>query len=196
MYDNRKKLLIILLISALIFSFFTLYISSEEPFSVSADSAAVYLPEPDRFIYLKNENERRGMASTTKIMTALIAIEALDEDEEITVGSESCGIDGSSLYLRPGEVMNSLDLIYALLLQSANDAACALAYRIAGGIEEFAHLMNKKAEELGLSETHYSNPHGLDDKEHYTTARDLAILSATALKNERIRCSCLNTLTV
>lgn len=187
MYDNRKKLLIILLICALIFSLFTLYISSEEPFSISADSAAVYIPEADRFIYLKNENERRGMASTTKIMTALIALETLDEDEMITVGSESCGIDGSSLYLRPGEVMNSLDLIYALLLQSANDAACALAHRIAGSIEEFAHLMNQKAEELGLFETHFTNPHGLDDKEHYTTARDLAILSGAALKNERLK---------
>jgi len=187
MNDNGKKLLTILIICALIFSLFTLYISSEEPFSVSARCCAVYLPEADRFIYLKNENEKRGMASTTKIMTALIALDQLDGSEEITVGSESCGIDGSSLYLRPGETMNSIDLIYALLLQSANDAACALAHRIAGGIEEFAAIMNSKAQELGLHSTHFTNPHGLDDKDHFTTSRDLAILSSVALKNERLK---------
>ena len=187
MYDNRKKLLIILILCAFIFSLFTLYISSEEPFSISAESAAAYVPCADRFIYLKNENERRGMASTTKIMTALIALEYLDENEEIVVGQESCGIDGSSLYLRPGDTMNSLDLIYALLLQSANDAACALAHRIAGSIEEFADLMNENAAKMGLSGTHFKNPHGLDDKDHYTTSRDLAILSAEALKNARLR---------
>ena len=187
MNDNRKKLLIILLISVLIFSLFTLYISSETPFSVSARSAALYVPETDSFLYLKNPDEKRGMASTTKIMTALIALEQIREDELITVGDESCGIDGSSLYLKSGQTLSAIDLIYALMLQSANDAASALAYHISGGIEEFALLMNTKAEELGMTNTHFKNPHGLDDKEHFTTARDLAILSANALKNSRLR---------
>ncbi len=185
MNDNRKKLLIILIIAAFIFSLFTLYISSEELFKISARAAAVYEPETERFIYMKNPDERLGMASTTKIMTALIALETLDEDEMITANADCCGIDGSSLYLRPGETMNVIDLIYALLLQSANDAACVLAHRIAGGIEEFANLMNRKAEELGLKNTHFKNPHGLDDKDHYTTARDLSLLTAEAMKNER-----------
>ena len=185
MYNNRKKLFILLIIAALIFSLFTLYISSEEPFSISAKAAALYVPEHDRFIYLKNPDEKLGMASTTKIMTALIALESLDEDEVLIADEKTCGIDGSSLYLKPGETMNAIDLIYALLLQSANDAACVLAHRIAGGIDEFTTLMNEKAKELGLTNTHFSNPHGLDAKEHYTTARDLAILSAEAMKNIR-----------
>ena len=166
MYNNRKKLFIILLIAALIFSLFTLYISSKEPFSISAKAAALYVPELERFIYTKNPDERLGMASTTKIMTALVALEALGEDEILIAEKESCGIDGSSLYLRPGEAINALDLIYALMLQSANDAACVLANRIAGGIDQFAEMMNKKAEELGLKSTHFANPHGLDNKEH------------------------------
>ena len=187
MYDNRKRLLTILIIAALIFSLFTLYISSEERLSLSARSAALYEPETNRFIYTKNSNERLGMASTTKIMTALIALENLEENEVIIAPDEACGIEGSSIYLEPGESLSAIDLVYALMLQSANDAACVLAYRIAGGIESFAELMNAKASELGLLDTHFTNPHGLDDEEHYTTAHDLALLSAEAIKNESLQ---------
>ena len=101
MYNNRKKLFILLIIAALIFSLFTLYISSEAPFSISAKAAALYIPELEKFIYTKNPDEKLGMASTTKIMTALVALEALDENEILLADKESCGIDGSSLYLRP-----------------------------------------------------------------------------------------------
>ena len=187
MYNNRKKLFILLIIAALIFSLFTLYISSEAPFSISAKAAALYIPELEKFIYTKNPDEKLGMASTTKIMTALVALEALDENEILLADKESCGIDGSSLYLRPGETISAIDLIYALMLQSANDAACVLANRIAGGIDQFAELMNKKAKELGLKNTHFANPHGLDNKDHYTTAHDLAIISAEAMKNTRFQ---------
>lgn len=187
MYDNRKKFLIILLLLVLIFSLFTVYISSEQKITVSARSAALYEPETKKFLYTKNSNERLGMASTTKIMTALIAIETLDLNEDVEIDSRAVGIEGSSIYLRHGEIMNALDLIYALLLQSANDAAAALAYRIAGSIEGFAKLMNERACELGLSDTHFTNPHGLDEKEHYTTSHDLAIISAEALSNETFK---------
>ena len=187
MYDNRKRFLILLLLLVLIFSLFTVYISSEQRINVSARSAALYEPETKRFLYTKNSKERLGMASTTKIMTALIAIEALDLNEEIAIDSRAVGIEGSSIYLKRGEIMNALDLIYALLLQSANDAALALAYRIAGSIEDFATLMNQKVKELGLTDTHFTNPHGLDEKEHYTSAHDLAIISAEALNNDVFR---------
>lgn len=187
MYDNRNKIIILLLILALIFSLFTIFISSEEKMSLSARSAALYEPETKRFIYTKNENQRLGMASTTKIMTAILALEALEPNKKICVDSRATGIEGSSIYLKPGETMNAIDLIYSVLLQSANDAAAALAYEIAGGIEAFAEMMNEKARSLGLCNTHFTNPHGLDDKEHYTTAHDLSIIAAEALENKTFK---------
>lgn len=187
MFDNRKRFLILLLLLVFVFSLFTIYVSSEEKIRVSARSAALYEPETKNFIYTKNANDRLGMASTTKIMTALIALEELDLNEDIAIDSRAVGIEGSSIYLKHGEIMNALDLIYALLLQSANDAALALAYRIADGIEEFSNLMNQKARELGLTDTHFTNPHGLDDKAHYTTAHDLALISAEAMQNDIFR---------
>lgn len=153
----------------------------------SARSMALYEPTSDRFLYESNINQRLPMASTTKIMTALIALEVCDKDEDITVPTEATGIEGSSLYLRAGDRVNILDLIYALLLQSANDAATLLALKISGDIPSFATLMNRKAEELGLADTNFMNPHGLDEEGHYTTAHDLAILSAYALKNPDFR---------
>ncbi len=187
MYNNRDRVILLLLILTLIFSLFTIFISSESTPSVSARAAALYEPETDSFLYMKNGNERLGMASTTKIMTALLAIELLDPDEKIPIDSRAVGIEGSSIYLTEDEVLTATDLIYAVLLQSANDAAAALAYKIAGSIENFATLMNEKARSLGLVDTSFTNPHGLDDKEHYTTAHDLAIISANALKNDKFK---------
>ena len=184
MYDNRSKIIVFIIILAFILSLFTIFISSESTPAVSARSAALYEPETERFLYLKNADERLGMASTTKIMTALLALEALEPSENVLIDDRAIGIEGSSIYLKSGEVMNALDLIYAVLLQSANDAAAALAYKISGSIEAFADLMNKKAEEMGLKNTNFTNPHGLDDKNHYTTARDLAIISSAALRNK------------
>lgn len=183
MFDNRKRLLTLLLLAALILSFFTLSISSSDSIRTSARSAALYEPETKKFVYEKNSRERLGMASTTKIMTALIALENLSPNEPVEIDKRAVGIEGSSVYLAEGEIMTAVDLVYSLLLQSANDAAAALAYRIAGTIEDFAHLMNEKAREIGLYDTNFTNPHGLDGKEHYTTARDLAVLSAEALSN-------------
>ncbi len=156
----------------------------------SARSAALYEPYSGRFIYESNINERLPMASTTKIMTALIALEECDLNEDITVPEEATGIEGSSIYLKKGDRINILDLIYSLLLQSANDAATLLALKISGEIPAFATLMNQKAKALGLTDTNFENPHGLDAKEHYTTAHDLALLSAYALKNPEFRKIC------
>ena len=187
MYDNKKRIITILIVAALIFSLFTIYIYSAQKPALSARSAALYEPETESFLYLENGSERLAMASTTKIMTALLAIEKLPLDRLIEIPADAVGIEGSSLYLEAGEVLSAESLLYGLILQSANDAAEALAIEISGSVENFASLMNERAKSLGLSDTSFKNPHGLDDKEHYTTAHDLAIIAAEALRNEEFR---------
>ena len=152
--------------------------------SVSASSAVLIEAESGKIIYGKNENQRRGMASTTKIMTAIVALENASLDKLVTVAPAAAGVEGSSVYLYAGEEIAMETLLYALMLQSANDAAAAIAYDVAGGIESFAAMMNEKAAELGLADTHFMNPHGLDDENHYTTAYELAKIAAYALENE------------
>lgn len=152
--------------------------------SVSAYSAVLIDARDCNILYAKNAAERLPMASTTKIMTAIIAIEYGDLNATVEIPSAAVGVEGSSIYLYTGEKLTLLDLLYALLLESANDAAAAIALTIAGSEEEFSHLMNDKAAELGLSDTRFQNPHGLDAEGHFTTAIDLARLSAYALKNE------------
>lgn len=156
-------------------------------FSISARSATLYQPETDVFLYSKNANTRMPMASTTKIMTALVALELSSPDELVSIKKDVVGTEGSSAYLKEGEVLTMEELLYALLLQSANDAAVAIACHIGGDISGFAEIMNKRAEALGLCDTHFTNPHGLDDEEHYTTAAELAKIAAEALKNESFR---------
>ena len=155
--------------------------------SVSADSAVLYVPETEVFLYTKNADQRMPMASTTKIMTALVTIENADLGDTVNVPMEAVGIEGSSAYLKGGEILTVEELLYALMLQSANDVAATLAYHIGGSTQGFADLMNAKAESLGLRDTHFTNPHGLDDKEHYTTARELAVITAEALKNDDLK---------
>ncbi|MBQ3483333.1 MAG: D-alanyl-D-alanine carboxypeptidase [Clostridia bacterium] len=130
-----------------------------------------------------NADERRPMASTTKIMTALVVLECADLDATVTVPPEAVGVEGSSIYLFRGEQITVRTLLYALMLSSANDAAAALALHTSGSISAFADRMNQKAAALGLTNTHFCNPHGLQDAAHYTTARDLAHLAAAALAN-------------
>lgn len=154
---------------------------------VSAQASVLIEAESGDIIYEKNAHERLPMASTTKIMTAVVALENGDLNKEISVSPNACGVEGSSIYLSENERLTLEELLYALLLESANDAAAAIAYEIAGGIEEFACLMNDTAEKLGLEDTHFTNPHGLDNENHYTTAADLAKLTAYALKNEKFR---------
>ena len=151
--------------------------------SLSAECAALYDGENRRMLFEKNARTRHAMASTTKIMTALVAIESLGEDTVITVPKEAVGVEGSSVYLREGDQYTLLSLLYALMLQSANDAAEAIAYAVAGGIEPFAERMNARAAALGLTDTHFENPHGLDGDAHYTTASDLAVIACEALEN-------------
>lgn len=134
-------------------------------------------------LYGKYENQKRKMASTTKIMTATIIIENCNLDETIEVSKKAAGTGGSRLGLTTGDKITIRDLLYGLMLRSGNDAAVALAEYAGGSIEGFAELMNKKASELGLNNTHFETPHGLDSDEHYTTAYELALLSNYALNN-------------
>ena len=170
-----------------IFGLFAYSVSASGMPTVSARSAVLIDAESGQILYGKDENTRRGMASTTKIMTALVALEHSSLDEVVIVAPEACGIEGSSIYLFPEEQITMETLLYALMLQSANDAAEAIAYAISGSVEGFVALMNEKADELGLSATHFDNPHGLDGETHYTTAYELAKIAAAALENETFR---------
>ena len=152
--------------------------------SVSAASAVLMDASSGLIIASVSPDERRPMASTTKIMTAIVALECCDIQKKIKVSKDAVGIEGSSVYLYAEEELTLEDLLYALLLESANDAAAAIAIDIGGSIEGFANLMNEKAEALGLKNTHFTNPHGLDDDGHYTTARELATITRYALENE------------
>ena len=149
---------------------------------VSARAAFLMTAQGD-VLYEKNADERLPMASTTKIMTCLIAAENCSASDVVTLTEESAGIEGSSLYLKAGDRVAAEDLIYAAMLRSANDAASALAIHIAGSEEAFADMMNEEAAKIGMENTHFTNPHGLPDDGHYTTARDLARLASCAMRN-------------
>ncbi len=178
------KTLCVFLCAALLFAFFPCQADAYSIIpSVSAHGAILLDAASGKILFEKNANVRLPMASTTKIMTALVALELGAPQRIVEIDSRAVGTEGSSVYLEKGEKIALGDLLYCLMLASANDAASAIAYAIAGGIDEFAALMNKKARELGLFNTAFKNPHGLDAEGHYTTAEDLARLSAYALNH-------------
>lgn len=151
--------------------------------AVSARRAYVMDAISGRKLFARNEDERSLIASTTKIMTALIVCEQCNVLDRMRIPREAVGIEGSSMYLKEGEVLTLQELLYGLMLSSGNDAAVALAIYCGGTVEGFAELMNDKARILGLHDTHFENPNGLDSPGHYSTARDLAVLAAYAMKN-------------
>lgn len=150
---------------------------------VSASSAILMEAESGTVLVNLDAHRQMRMASTTKIMTALVALTHSDVADKVVVSEKAVGIEGSSVYLKAGETLTMEELLYALLLESANDAAAAIAIAVAGDIPSFADLMNETALEIGLTESHFTNPHGLDDEGHYTTAYDLALLTRYALSN-------------
>ncbi len=155
-----------------------------EPSSINSRSCIVYDRNSHMILYGKNETKQVKMASTTKIMTSLIIIENCNLSETIEISQKAAGTGGSRLGLKTGDKITIKDLLYGLMLCSGNDAAVALAEYACGDIQGFSELMNNKAHELGLTNTHYESPHGLDSDGHYTTAYELAVLSDYALKNE------------
>ena len=154
---------------------------------VSAECAVLMEAESGNVIYEKNADNRHLIASTTKIMTAFVAIKNYDITQTVTVSEKAVGVEGSSIYLTKGEKLSMEDLLYAVMLESANDAAAAVAVEIAGSIEAFADMMNAEAKSIGLKNTNFTNPHGLDDSEHYSTAYDMAELTRHALSNNTFR---------
>ena len=151
--------------------------------AVSAEKAMVLDAVTGRVLYEKDADRQSLIASTTKIMTALIVCEKCNVLDRMRIPKEAVGIEGSSMYLKEGEVLTIQELLYGLMLSSGNDAAVALAIYCGGTVEGFAELMNDKAHALGLRNTHFENPNGLDAPGHYSTARDLAKLAAYAMEN-------------
>lgn len=151
---------------------------------LSAQSAIVIEAQTGTVLYQKNANERRAMASTTKIMTAILTIEAGELDREFTVDSYAIMVEGTSMGLQEGDRVSRRDLLYGILLPSGNDAANAAAVSVGGSIGAFVEMMNEKAQALKLADTHFVTPSGLDANGHYTTAYDLAKLTAYAMKND------------
>ena len=151
--------------------------------AISAQKAILTDAGTGRVLYEKDADSRSLIASTTKIMTALVVCEQCNVLDRMRIPKEAVGIEGSSMYLREGEVLTVQELLYGLMLHSGNDAAVALAIYCGGTVEGCAELMNDKAHRLGLTGTHFDNPHGLDSPTHYSTARDLAVLAAYAMEN-------------
>ena len=151
---------------------------------ISAKSCIVTDAETGSVIYEKDADTVMGIASTTKILTALVVLETCDLDEIVIIDKKWTGIEGSSMHLKEGERLTVKTLLYGMMLLSGNDAAYALACYTAGNVESFADMMNAKAASLGCTNSHFENPHGLDGKAHCSTARDLSIITSEAMKND------------
>jgi D-alanyl-D-alanine carboxypeptidase (penicillin-binding protein 5/6) len=154
---------------------------------VFAESAAVIDSFTGEFLFLKNENDTQYPASSTKILTALLVIEAGNLDQPVTVDLSDTKVEPTKLDLQPGEQYTRRQLIYGLMLKSANDVAMALARDNAGSIEAFAEKMDRRAAELGATNSHFANPNGLHDPSHYTTAHDLALIARAAMQQPFFR---------
>jgi D-alanyl-D-alanine carboxypeptidase (penicillin-binding protein 5/6) len=159
----------------------------EKELTVFAESAAVIDSFTGDFLFLKNENAIQYPASSTKILTALLVIEAGDLDKLVTVDPSDTQVEPTKLDLTPGEQYTRRQLIYGLMLKSANDVAMALARDNAGSVEAFAEKMNRRAVELGATNSHFVNPNGLHDPSHYTTAHDLALIARAAMEQPFFR---------
>lgn len=154
------------------------------PMSTHASASSVIDVKSGRIIFQENGDEQLRIASLTKVMTAIIAIENGDLTDTVKVGPNAYGTEGSSLFLHLGEEMTLHNMLYGLMLRSGNDAATAIAEHVGGSKEGFVYLMNEKARSLGMKNTSFKNPHGLDEPGHYSSANDMAVLTAYALKNQ------------
>ncbi len=154
---------------------------------LSAHSAIVLCADTGDVLFEKNADERMLIASITKIMTAIVVIENAELDERIVIRPEWSAIEGSSMYAVPNESYSVRELLYGMMLSSGNDAAAALACTVGGSESAFAQMMNEKADELGLENTSFRNPHGLDEEGHYSTTRDMARLTAYCMENESFK---------
>lgn len=177
-----KISVIVLVLVTLSFSATFSTVNAEE--LCSGQSGILIEATSGRILYGKNIHQKLPMASTTKIATAITVIENCDIDEQVSVSPKAVGIEGSSIYLRANEKLTVRELLYGLMLRSGNDTAVALALHVSKTVEDFAVLMNETAKKVGAINTNFVNPHGLHDENHYTTAHDLALISAYALQNK------------
>lgn len=183
-----KKIILVLLIALFIFPDF---VYAEDDLVSNAKSAILMEVSTGSILYEKNKDDRLAVASLTKMMAQILILEAKENnsiswDERITTSSNAAGYGGTQIYLETGEVMTVRDLMKGISMASANDATVALAERIAGSEEKFVEMMNKKAKELGLKNTNFVNPTGLDEDNHYSSAYDLAIIAIELMKHEEI----------
>lgn len=182
----KRNWIKIIIIAALML--YSLPSTAQASISVSARSAILIEQESGRVLYEKDAHKVSRIASITKIMTAVLAIESGKMNDMVKVSDKAVHAEGSSVYLKPGEKIKLEDLVYGLMLRSGNDAAVAIAEHVGGSVEGFAYLMNEKAREIGMEDTHFANPHGLDDHEnHVSTAYDMAILTRYAMANDTYR---------
>lgn len=177
-----KKILALVIMTIITFSQLSAFAMAE-----SAECACVINALTGDVVFSKNMNQKHAMASTTKIMTAIVAIERCNMDEIVDVSATAANQEGSAAYISEGNQYYMKDLLYGLMLNSGNDAAVAIAEHVAGSEESFAELMNEKAEELGLGNTHFMNPSGLDNPEHYTTVYNLALIARYAMTLTQFR---------
>ncbi|MCM3599725.1 D-alanyl-D-alanine carboxypeptidase [Robertmurraya korlensis] len=179
----RKKVFVLIIIT--FFILFHIPVSANTNINVSSQYAVLMEQSSGRVLFEKGAHEKRRIASITKIMTAVLAIESGKLNEMVKVSKNATRAEGSSLYLKENEEVKLEDLVYGLMLRSGNDAAVAIAEYIGGSVEGFAFLMNQKADEIGMLHSHFTNPHGLDDSnDHYSTAYDMAILTRYAMMND------------
>lgn len=186
-FQKQKKCYLIKI--SIICLFFILFISvinnKNNVFAYTASKAEVVLEaESGRVLYAKNENQKLPMASTTKIITAITAIENADISDEVVINEKTCNIEGSSFYLKEGDIFTLKDLLFGLMLRSGNDCAETIALYVGKTRENFIKMMNDTCNKIGCTNTNLTNPHGLPDDNHYTSALDLAKISAYSMKND------------
>lgn len=181
-------LVFVLCFSFLLIGFSNCFVDKTFALDSSARGCVVLETTTHRKLFAQNENKKMPMASTTKIMTAITALEnCQDLDEKFEISPKAVGVAGTSLYLRKGDVYSTRDLLYALMLISGNDASVAIAEHVGGSASEFVTKMNELAKNIGAKNTHFANTHGLDADGHYTTAYDLALITSYALENDTFR---------
>ena len=159
----------------------------DKKITINSRNAVVIDRNTKKILFDKKSDEKVKMASTTKIMTAMIVLQNTNLDNVVEISNKAASIGGSKLKLKVGDKITVRDLLYGLMLRSGNDAAVALAEYVGGSVEEFAEMMNENAKNIGLENTHFVTPHGLDNENHYTTAYELALLTDYALENEEFR---------
>ncbi|MDM5338807.1 D-alanyl-D-alanine carboxypeptidase family protein [Fictibacillus enclensis] len=184
---STKKWTMLIIVAALLMTCMPPQVKAAGP-GVSARAAILMEQESGRILYARNEHRPMRIASITKIMTAILAIESGKLSDRVTISDRATRTEGSSLYLKPEEHISLNDLVYGLILRSGNDSAVAIAEYVGGSLDGFVYMMNQKAREIGMKNTLFRNPHGLDDHDdHYSSAYDMALLTRYAMENEKFR---------